>query len=66
LTFYGAAVLGSTRDRSGRLGKLLYVPTFLVNAEVASLIGLRRFLTSTQRPGWERVARRAELPTLEE
>ena len=58
--FYAAAVLGRRLDRRRRIGKLMYVPAFLVDASIASLVGFARFLTSGQSPAWERVARRAE------
>lgn len=57
--FYGAAWLGGRTGRGGVLGKLLYVPTFLVNSNYAALHGLYRFLFGRQNQLWQRVQRRA-------
>ncbi len=38
--------------------KFLYLPAFLVNSNLAALIGLYRFLTRKQTSLWQRVARR--------
>jgi hypothetical protein len=58
LGFYGAAALGSYRHSSGKLGKLLYLPTYLVNSNLAALLGLGRFLANKQTTRWQRVPRR--------
>lgn len=59
LAFYGAAWLGGRIGKRGLLGKLLYLPTFLVNSNLAALVGLFRFLRKRQTTLWQR-ARRAE------
>lgn len=59
LAFYGAAWLGGRIGKRGPLGKLLYLPTFLVNSNLAALVGLFRFLRKRQTTLWQR-ARRAE------
>jgi len=59
LIFYGMAWLGNTIKLKGKLGKLLYLPTFLVNSNLAAVTGLYRFLTKRQTTLWQRV-RRAE------
>ncbi len=57
--FYGLAWLGSQpAGREGHLRKLLYLPTFLVNSNLAALMGLYRFLNKSQTPLWQRVQRR--------
>lgn len=56
--FYGTAVLGSYFHPGGKLGKLLYLPTYLVNSNLAALLGLGRFLAGKQTTRWQRVPRR--------
>ena len=41
----------------GILGKLLYLPTFLVNSNLAALSGLYLYLTGKQTHLWQRVRR---------
>ena len=57
--FYGAAWLGG-RVSHGHLGKLLYLPHFLLNSNWAALVGLYRYLTGQQTTLWQRVNRRGE------
>ena len=57
MTFYGAAWLGS-QERCGKFDKLFYLPYFLVNSNLAALIGLYRYLTGQQTTLWQRVRRR--------
>jgi cellulose synthase/poly-beta-1,6-N-acetylglucosamine synthase-like glycosyltransferase len=59
-SFYGLAWLSSRAELRGLPGRLLYIPTFLVNSNVAGLIGLRRFLMGRQSTRWQRVARRVD------
>lgn len=59
LIFYGAAWLGG-RQKNGKIGKLLYIPYFLVNSNMAALIGLYRFFTGKQTTLWQRVSRRQD------
>jgi len=40
------------------VGKLAYVPRFLVDSNVAALRGLARHLRGGQSANWERVSRR--------
>jgi cellulose synthase/poly-beta-1,6-N-acetylglucosamine synthase-like glycosyltransferase len=57
--FYGMAWLGHREpDRKGIIGKILYLPTFLVNSNMAAILGLYRFWTKSQTPLWQRVRRR--------
>jgi biofilm PGA synthesis N-glycosyltransferase PgaC len=58
--FYLSALAGARLELRGAAGRLVYVPTFLANVAVASLVGLSRFATSGQRTTWERVARRTD------
>jgi cellulose synthase/poly-beta-1,6-N-acetylglucosamine synthase-like glycosyltransferase len=55
--FYLLAWLGGKRKLPGMIGKLGYVPSFLVNSNVAALQGLYRFLTSNQTVMWKKVER---------
>ncbi len=55
LAFYGLAWLGGRWEGGS---KLLYLPTFLVNSNLAALIGLQRYLTRRQTTLWQRVQRR--------
>ncbi|WP_448544046.1 glycosyltransferase family 2 protein [Roseiflexus sp.] len=56
--FYALAWLGGRSEPRGRLGKVLYIPAFLVNGNRAALIGLYRFLTGRHTSLWRRVRRR--------
>ncbi|MCS6840392.1 MAG: glycosyltransferase family 2 protein [Roseiflexus sp.] len=56
--FYALAWAGGRSERRGMLGKLLYIPAFLVNSNCAALIGLYRFLTGRHTSFWNRVQRR--------
>ncbi|QTA91880.1 glycosyltransferase family 2 protein [Desulfonema magnum] len=58
--FYIMAVIGNGIERKNTMGKLLYLPTFLVNSNIAALVGLWRFLRGRQTPLWKRVPRREE------
>ena len=60
IIFYLAAWAGSRFNLPGPAGKLLYLPTFLVNSNLATLAGLYRFATRRQSSIWQRVARRDE------
>jgi cellulose synthase/poly-beta-1,6-N-acetylglucosamine synthase-like glycosyltransferase len=54
-----AAFGGSLKDK-GLIGKLLYVPTFLVNSNLAAILGLYSFFTGKQTSLWKRARRRGE------
>ena len=56
-TFYLLAWIGSKTHLKGLPGKILYLPTFLVNSNKAALIGLFRFLTGRQTVLWQQVRR---------
>jgi cellulose synthase/poly-beta-1,6-N-acetylglucosamine synthase-like glycosyltransferase len=56
--FYGLAAIGTRFPLEGRLGRLLYLPTFFVNSNQAALVGLARFALGRQTPLWKRVPRR--------
>lgn len=57
--FYLGAWAGGYLNK-GKIGKILYVPHFLVNSNLAALIGLYRYLTGQQTALWQRVQRRGE------
>ena len=56
--FYLAAWLTSRIEKPGRLGRLFYVATFLVNSNYAALVGLIRFISGKQQVQWKRINRR--------
>jgi len=55
--FYALALVGSLVSVGGVMGKLLYVPTFLVNSNVSALQGFWGFVTKRQSHLWSRVRR---------
>jgi hypothetical protein len=54
--FYGLAAVGNRLG--GAVGKVAYVPRFLVDSNLAALRGLARHLKGGQSASWQRVARR--------
>ena len=58
--FYAAAWAGNRLIRSGALGKLLYLPTFLVNSNVAALQGLFHYVGGKEKGLWKKVRRAGE------
>jgi poly-beta-1,6-N-acetyl-D-glucosamine synthase len=56
--FYLLAGLGSLFKGEGLLARLLYLPTFLVNSNMAALLGLVRYLRGSQTALWTKVSRR--------
>ena len=59
LGFYGLALLGNLfpKKSQSKLSKLLYLPTFFVNSNLAMLSGLFLFLQDKESHLWERVQR---------
>lgn len=57
MVFYLMAWVGMRVKRRGWLGKLLYLPTFLVNSNLAAILGLYRFLSAKQSVVWKKAAR---------
>lgn len=57
ITFYCMAVSANFIEQKGAIGKLLYLPKYLVNSNLATLIGWYRFLSQSQTPIWDRVRR---------
>ncbi len=55
--FYLLAALGNYVKFSGLLGKLVYLPTYLVNSNLAILRGFHGFVTGKQTNIWDRVQR---------
>ena len=55
--FYGMALLGNLMQFNGIIGKLLYLPAFLVNSNFALIVGMHKFLTNKQTHIWKRVQR---------
>jgi len=58
LLFYLLALVGQNLERKNTLARMLYLPTFLVNSNLAALFGLYGFLTGKQSSLWKRVPRR--------
>jgi cellulose synthase/poly-beta-1,6-N-acetylglucosamine synthase-like glycosyltransferase len=56
--FYLLAWLGNRFKGQGLIGKVLYIPTFLVNSNFSALRGLISFLTGRQTALWQRARRR--------
>jgi biofilm PGA synthesis N-glycosyltransferase PgaC len=57
VVFYGLAWIGSRVQVGGWGGRLLYLPTFLVNSNLAALTGLVNYVTGRQSHVWQRVRR---------
>lgn len=57
LLFYTMALVGNVFRPGGLAGKVLYIPTFLVNSNLATLMGFYSFLTNKQSHIWQRVRR---------
>jgi len=55
--FYMVAAMGMKFKLSGLLGKVLYIPTFLLNSNMAALRGFYRYLTSRQSVIWKKATR---------
>jgi len=54
------AFFGGSLKELGILGKLLYIPAFLVNSNMAAVLGLYSFFTGRQTALWKRARRRGE------
>ena len=57
IAFYAAAALGNRMKFGGFLGKLFYLPTYLVNSNLAILRGFYGYMSKKQTNVWERVRR---------
>jgi len=58
IVFYLLAWLGAHVTYRGSLGKLLYLPTFLVNSNYAALLGFYNYFTGEGTAIWKKVPRR--------
>lgn len=61
--FYGLAWLGCLmrkRNKASSLEKILYLPSFLVNSNLAAISGLILYLSGRQTNLWQRVTRRED------
>jgi len=56
--FYLSALVYPFIRKGTILANVLYLPTFLINSNFASLIGALRFISNQQSTKWERVSRR--------
>jgi biofilm PGA synthesis N-glycosyltransferase PgaC len=57
LAFYLLAVLGNSVKSTGWLGRILYLPTYLVVSNYAALLGLIRYFSGRQTALWKKVQR---------
>jgi poly-beta-1,6-N-acetyl-D-glucosamine synthase len=57
ILFYAFAAIGNLDVIKGKVGKLLYVPTFVVNSNLAALRGLYHYITNRSGHLWTRVSR---------
>lgn len=57
ILFYAMAMLGNQMKSRGLLGKLLYLPAYLVNSNMAILRGFYGYISKRQTNIWERVRR---------
>lgn len=55
--FYLLAWIGTRVEVGGLMGKLLYLPSFLVTSNIAALAGFFRHVTRRQTATWRRVTR---------
>ncbi len=56
--FYVLALIGNQFEKQhGIVGRILYIPTFLLNSNLAALIGFSRFVTGRQTVLWQRASR---------
>jgi poly-beta-1,6-N-acetyl-D-glucosamine synthase len=60
ITILLLAFFGGSLKEWGLFGKLLYIPTFLVNSNMAAVLGLYSFFTGRQTALWKRARRRGE------
>jgi cellulose synthase/poly-beta-1,6-N-acetylglucosamine synthase-like glycosyltransferase len=58
LGFYGAAAVGASAPEGSTAARRLYLATFLVASNAASLLAMLRFVRGKQRADWKRVQRR--------
>lgn len=56
--FYGLAAVGGLLGSKGFIGKVLYVPAFLVQSNAAAMFGIWGLLRGRSTVVWKRVARR--------
>jgi len=57
VVFYALALIGGILKLKGVMGKLLYIPVFLVNSNYATLMGFHSFIANKQMHVWNRVRR---------
>ena len=58
--FWSIGLMGIYVEWPGRIGKIFYLPSFLLNANWASLVGLWRATSNRQTVLWNRVQRKTE------
>lgn len=55
--FYILALIGNKININSRIGKIFYLPTFLLNSNIATFMGFYKFITNKQTHLWKRVRR---------
>lgn len=55
--FYLVAWLGKRIEATSPFSKILYIPTYLVNSNLAALLGFFKYITGAQTVIWKRVSR---------
>jgi len=63
LSFYLSAWFGNNLKGRGLIGRILYLPAFLVNSNLSAVHGLISFLTGRQTTLWQRARRREFVPS---
>jgi cellulose synthase/poly-beta-1,6-N-acetylglucosamine synthase-like glycosyltransferase len=57
IIFYGIALIGMRFRLGGFIGKIIYLPAFLVNSNLAALRGFYRYISSNQTVVWKKADR---------
>jgi cellulose synthase/poly-beta-1,6-N-acetylglucosamine synthase-like glycosyltransferase len=60
ILFYLLAWFGGHVHAKGLIGKILYLPTFLLNSNISAVVGLYSFINGRQTSLWTRARRRDE------
>jgi poly-beta-1,6-N-acetyl-D-glucosamine synthase len=57
ISFYLLALIGGRVNAKGVIGKILYLPTFMVNSNYAAWLGIVRYFSGKQTVIWKKVER---------
>jgi poly-beta-1,6-N-acetyl-D-glucosamine synthase len=58
ILFYGLGLIGNFIQFNGKTGKILYVPTFLINSNFSAMLGFFSYAGGRQTNIWKKAARR--------